>query len=422
MEERLQGDGSTWAVSESSLLCEAIERVSHAQSKVDLGVRTLRAIEEIFAVLEDLDFLCSFAPARPPTRRGCLVVLVGVLDGTTLEICSSIPPHRAALTLDVVDENSVRAALVEAYRLTGSRRHGPEPVVPRSADLPDAGLATDFATYPLVVDGELEGMVLVVHPDLARRDSTRWLETLATVSSTVLGRLDAVEQVEELEAAKSELANCLVRTSEEERALLAGDIHDGPLQGMAAAAYYLQMAREESAERAEEDSAGMIERAEQILREEMRKLRIIMTNLLPPPVDPETDFVSCVSRGIDRVLEEFPDAPIELDAPDGALELPAEMASLLFRCIQEALRNAAKHSRASRIRVALEKRGDCLVVVVEDDGVGFEVEKTRDAAARGHIGLAYMKKRVEILGGALLVSSSPGRGTRIEVAVFIPST
>ncbi len=401
---------------------EAISEIAGARSRVDLGVRTLRAIEETIALAEDSDFLWSFAPNRQPARRGRPVALVGVLDGNTLEICSSIPPHRAALTLETPDEQTIREALIETYCLAMCRRSTRQSPRRSPDPAPDYDADADSVTCRLGLEGELQGMILLAHPGDKDKDWQPSLEALATVCSTVLARLDAAEQLDEAKASASELVTCLVHSSEEERALLAGDLHDGPLQGLTAVSYYLQMAREEATTESLEGPKGVIEKAEKILREEIRKMRNLVSNLLPPPVEEEADFVSCLERGVERILEEFPEAPIEFVAPPDQVALPPEQASLLFRCVQEALRNAAKHARASKIRLLVDKRDDCLVITVEDDGVGFDVEKTRDAVSRGHIGLAYMKKRVEILGGAMLISSSPGRGTRIEVAVFIPST
>lgn len=89
----------------------------------------------------------------------------------------------------------------------------------------------------------------------------------------------------------------------------------------------------------------------------------------------------------------------------------------LFLILREALRNAASHSGASRIAVDLSVAGDEVRAVVEDDGRGLEPDGAR--AARG-TGLAAMEERASLLGGTLGLSSSPGSGTKVEVAIPLP--
>ncbi|GIV01005.1 MAG: hypothetical protein KatS3mg014_2620 [Actinomycetota bacterium] len=89
---------------------------------------------------------------------------------------------------------------------------------------------------------------------------------------------------------------------------------------------------------------------------------------------------------------------------------------MLYRVTREALVNAAKHARASRVRVVIESVDPCVRVAVEDDGDGFDpsaVVRPR----RGHLGLASLRERVRLLGGRLEIRSAPGRGTTVESVV-----
>ena len=90
----------------------------------------------------------------------------------------------------------------------------------------------------------------------------------------------------------------------------------------------------------------------------------------------------------------------------------------LYRVIQEALTNVAKHACATRVRLAIEQRGDEVTFAVTDDGQGFDVEAAalRSDSDRG-IGLATMEARARMLGGRLHIRSEKGRGTRIEMIV-----
>ena len=94
--------------------------------------------------------------------------------------------------------------------------------------------------------------------------------------------------------------------------------------------------------------------------------------------------------------------------------VPSAVEGALVRIVQEAITNAGRHGRASEVHVELSN-GDCLRLVVADDGVGFDPAAVRPDGV--HFGLLGMRERVEALGGRLEIASRPGDGTRIEVAL-----
>lgn len=100
--------------------------------------------------------------------------------------------------------------------------------------------------------------------------------------------------------------------------------------------------------------------------------------------------------------------------------IPPDLETNLYRIAQEALNNAAKHSRASRANVLLERRGHELILIIEDDGVGFDPNagSRGDGSGRG-FGLASMRDRVGVIGGALEIESEPKKGTAIFVRVSV---
>jgi signal transduction histidine kinase len=94
-----------------------------------------------------------------------------------------------------------------------------------------------------------------------------------------------------------------------------------------------------------------------------------------------------------------------------------EVETALYRVVQEAMANVARHACATRADVLLQRRGDLVTVMVEDNGVGFEPEQVRQHGDR--VGLLGLEERAEALGGALTVESAPGAGTTIVVEVPI---
>ena len=100
--------------------------------------------------------------------------------------------------------------------------------------------------------------------------------------------------------------------------------------------------------------------------------------------------------------------------------LPADVETALYRIAQEALTNVAKHAGASGVEVILERRADSVVLIVEDDGVGFE-PASRETATEG-FGLLGMRERASLVGAALEIESSPGNGTAVFVRMTTPVT
>ena len=87
-------------------------------------------------------------------------------------------------------------------------------------------------------------------------------------------------------------------------------------------------------------------------------------------------------------------------------------ATAVFRAVQECLTNIAKHARASRVEVRIDREDSTLAICVRDDGVGFAAADSRKPNSFGLLGL---RERAALLGGESKVTSAPGRGTRVDV-------
>jgi len=101
----------------------------------------------------------------------------------------------------------------------------------------------------------------------------------------------------------------------------------------------------------------------------------------------------------------------ELDSDD----LPDEYKTCIYRVVQEALHNCARHSHATTVRIRVEQKENCLMLVIQDDGQGFDVEQMKG------LGLLGIQERVTRLGGKSSVHSQPGGGTILSVELpFTP--
>ncbi len=112
---------------------------------------------------------------------------------------------------------------------------------------------------------------------------------------------------------------------------------------------------------------------------------------------------------------------IEAELHAGNLEkkrLAPEIETNLYRIVQEALNNIYKHAQASSVNIVVERRKDAMVLIIEDDGKGFDPSNIRTNKESGvGLGLVGMRERAGIIGGTLEIESAPGNGTTIFVRV-----
>ncbi len=97
------------------------------------------------------------------------------------------------------------------------------------------------------------------------------------------------------------------------------------------------------------------------------------------------------------------------------VQLPPEIESAIYRCIQEALNNIVKHSGATTALVELTRGDKIIAAIISDDGAGFEVETERNN--RKHLGIQGMRERVALLGGEIRITSAPGKGTAVSIEI-----
>jgi signal transduction histidine kinase len=106
-----------------------------------------------------------------------------------------------------------------------------------------------------------------------------------------------------------------------------------------------------------------------------------------------------------------------LSAPASLPTLPAEAELALFRALQEALANVARHAEAAAVEIAISASGGRVQLQVRDDGRGLPAGRAEDYESRGHMGLAGMRERIGALGGTVRVHGAPGGGALVEVTV-----
>jgi signal transduction histidine kinase len=230
------------------------------------------------------------------------------------------------------------------------------------------------------------------------------------------GRLEGriqKQRLREQETARNlqRLSARLVRAQEEERRSIARELHDEI--GQALTAIKVELAVAERTLEPEASTRSALGEARSITDHALQTVRDLSQLLHPPLLD---DLG--LRATLDWYLRSFSKRTgIAADLVQQGTEerLAPEVETCLYRIAQEALTNVAKHAEATACRIYLQRLPQTVLLTVEDDGKGFEVQEVTSPQARRGLGLLGVQERVAGFGGEFRLESSPGKGTRLTV-------
>ena len=201
------------------------------------------------------------------------------------------------------------------------------------------------------------------------------------------------------------------QTQEDERIRISRDIHDHLGQQLTAFRLKLHSLKERSREG--EDLQAEIDDLAEMGRQIDQTVDFIAWELRPNSIT-EVGLEKAIDSYVQQWSSQFK-IPVEAKTLKRTNERLAAAAEInLYRILQEALNNISKHARASKVEVLMEDRGPEVVLIVEDDGVGFDLQKSSNAEGLGLIG---MGERAALLQGTMEIESEVGKGTAIHVRV-----
>ncbi len=273
-----------------------------------------------------------------------------------------------------------------------------------------------LVTEPLILKGRRIG-TLWLDPgptELTGEDPT--FKIIASQVAVAVENAELYEEVQNRGALRRQLLQRIVVAQEEERHRIARELHDEVGQGLTALVMQLgaaETALPSGASELREQLAGIRSLTSQTVGE----VRRLMLDLRPAVLD-DLGLVPAIRWYVESHISPTGiGATVSISGLDEQQRLPRRLELVAFRLTQEAVTNVLRHAKATRITVALERRGEMLEVSIIDDGCGFDTGARRRLGLRSGWGLVGMQERVSLLGGSLTVVSEAGRGTRVTATI-----
>ena len=250
-------------------------------------------------------------------------------------------------------------------------------------------------------------------------DRARELENLVRVRTAKLSESNKqlrreMQERERAEEAREELRRQLIHAQEEERRRIARELHDQMGQNLTALNMGLKTLADNN-----HSAIDQVRPLQELAAQTARDLHRVAMELRPAPLD-DLGLIKAIRNlaegWADRCGIET-DLALEAYQPAG---VSSEIETTLYRIIQEALNNVAKHSGATRVSIVLRRTSDQVQAIIEDNGRGFDTTRANDRTdGRGHLGLVGIEERLAGMNGSLHLESAPNNGTTMVVRIPI---
>lgn len=210
------------------------------------------------------------------------------------------------------------------------------------------------------------------------------------------------------------LSRQILFAQEEERRKISRELHDEIVQTLNGISVHLAVLKKEAAINRKGINAH-INRTQKLVEKSVNIVHRYARNLRPMILD-DLGLIPALHS----YMKEFTKRnhiPITFKATAGVEKLNSTKRMVFYRVVQGALTNVARHARASRIKVTIQKEGGNISVEINDNGKAFNIAKVLFAKKNIRLGLLGMRERVEMIGGNLIIQSSPGKGTTIRAEI-----
>ena len=232
---------------------------------------------------------------------------------------------------------------------------------------------------------------------------------LTVILRDVTQRMRAIEALRRSKEELSELGAAAHAAREQEKNRIARELHDELGQSLTMLRMDVAWCRAHVPDSVE-GFAAKLDRMEALLKTTVTATRRIASDLRPLMLD-DLGLVPALEWLVQNMSQRS-SVRCQFSIDDPALSLPPAHSTAVFRIVQEALTNIAKHANASHAEVSIRREGDALQVRVRDDGIGFAMDDPRKPDSFGLLGL---RERITLLRGSATIESAPGAGTTIAI-------
>ncbi|GBF10493.1 ATP-binding protein [Tepidibacillus sp. HK-1] len=240
------------------------------------------------------------------------------------------------------------------------------------------------------------------------------LESLSNQLAVSLENMQLWHELKQKEEIRQKLLEKSIKAQEEERKRIARELHDETSQSLTSILLGLSMLNEQ---KDEQERVNLLQNLKTMIQHTLKEVHEMAWQLRPSVLD---KFGLTVA--LERYIEEYQHKyAIDVDLyMDGIKEnrMQAEIEIAIYRIIQEALTNVARYAQSQNVSVIIDQIGNLLSVIVEDDGIGFNVDQVlkRDPS-KYNLGLHGMQERASLIGGTITIESKQGKGTTIFLKV-----
>jgi len=256
-----------------------------------------------------------------------------------------------------------------------------------------------------------DGLLIQVSVSLSPlKDNSGQLIGVSAICRDISGLVRTTLEIETINAELHRLSGQLLRLQDEERRRIARELHDGPVQEIAALQLTLDSLCGLQELRASTEAVRLLHRSAKLASECSRGLRTLSYLLHPPMLD-ELGLATALQMFVDGFVQRT-GIQVRLQLPDGLGRLGPDVELALFRIAQESLANAYRHSESKEVEIRAHLEPERLVMEVEDRGKGMKIPDPSDMeGVRLGVGIPGMQERARQLGGEFEIQSERGRTT-----------
>lgn len=288
------------------------------------------------------------------------------------------------------------------------------PIAGRILELCVLGPDTPGIAVPLSVGNSVLG-ILIVWSRRLREADTQPLSVFASQMAIALQNARLLETIRKHREELQRLSAQVIHAQEDERTRISRELHDELGQALTGLCINLAEIDKQIGAEVSPGIRGRLLESRALADQVLEQIRELALELHPSILD---DLgLAPALRWYANTYSRRTAVRVDLEAMEADARLPAEIATALYRIVQEALTNVAKHAQAKRVAIRLRCEPSEVRLTIEDDGRGFDAQRLAGGEVRPGAGLVGIRERVALLGGSFGITSAPGQGTQLDIAI-----